>query len=178
MPVAALCAAFDERSDTALGGVRERVRALGGNAPADPAHRPHLTLSAAAVDGDGLDAVVALAAATARRHRPIPLVLDKVGTFARGRIVWLGPSSSDELRAMQADVHDTLIAAGYPNAFGDHSAPRNWVPHCTLTLRAPRGFADRLRAEFDPIPVTVDAIATLLVGGRGDVAVAPLDAPA
>jgi hypothetical protein len=48
------------------------------------------------------------------------------------------------------------------------------VPHCTLARRAPRRAATRLRATYVPVELSVVALATIVVGDHGDVALAPL----
>ena len=71
-------------------------------------------------------------------------------------------------------MRDTT-ARRWPPAFGAQSDPADWVPHCTLASRARRGTVARfVRRPFSPFPATVDALAVILVGGRGDVARLPL----
>ncbi len=162
--IAVLCAAFDAAGDAAIAGVQHRLRELGVHVPRDPAHRPHITLAAAAADpADLTDALAAIAV----RHAPFALRLDHVGTFARGSTVWLGPSRSVELAALQQDAYDTL-ADRRPAAFADQIDPARWVPHCTLARRATRDAADRLRAGHHPLEIRVAALATIVVGERGD----------
>jgi hypothetical protein len=52
------------------------------------------------------------------------------------------------------------------------------VPHCTLATRVPkpqlRGVQAAVTEGYQPIRGTVDALVTILVGGRGDVARLPL----
>ncbi len=103
----------------------------------------------------------------AARHAPFALRLDRVGTFGRGSTVWLGPSGSVELAALQQDVYADL-AARWPPAFGEQLDPAHWVAHCTLARRATRGAADRLRAGHHPLEVRIAALATIVVGERGD----------
>ncbi|MGN6606379.1 MAG: 2'-5' RNA ligase family protein [Jatrophihabitans sp.] len=179
MVTAVLCAAFDEASDAAILRVRERLRALGHALPDRPPHRPHLTFAAARVERGGeLDRVVAVAAQVAARHAPLPLVLSHVGRFGRAGALWLGPDPSPALAALQADAHESLLAAGWPAAFGERSDAGQWAPHCTLATRVPkprlRDLQDALADGYEPIHALVDAVATILVGGRGDTALAPL----
>jgi 2'-5' RNA ligase len=165
--IAVVCAAFDARADAAVADVRASLRALGGHAPRDPAHRPHLTLAAARVDHAGV--VVEIAGRIAMRHKPIRLTLARVEMFPHGRAAWLGPSPSAELAALQRDTHLAMTGAGLPAAFGERSDPDRWVAHCTLSSRVDRSVVIALRRLYQPIDVTVDALATLVVGGRGDV---------
>jgi 2'-5' RNA ligase len=128
-----------------------------------------------AVTGEPAD-VAPIAAAVAARHTPFEVTLDVVGTFARGTVLWLGPSRAEPLATVQRDLAEAL--AGLPAAFGEHTDPRTWVPHCTLARRATARVADRLRAQYRPRTVGVPALATIVVGGRGDAALAQLGQPA
>jgi 2'-5' RNA ligase len=174
-----VCAAFDPVTDEAIYAVRDLVRAAGIALPPRPPHRPHFSLAAARVEqGDELSRVVAVAAEVAARHRPIPLVLEDVGRFGRAGVVWLGPTRSPKLAALQRDTVDALSAAGWAPAFGQRSEPGQWVPHCTLATRVPkpqlREVQAAVRRQYRPIDGTVDALATILVGGQGDVSFVPL----
>ena len=101
-----------------------------------------------------------------------------MGRFGRAGVVWLGPSRSAQLQALQRDVDAALQAAGWPRAFGERSDPAQWIAHCTLATRVPKPLLRNVQAEvqrsYRPIAATVDALATILVGGSGDVAHAPL----
>jgi 2'-5' RNA ligase len=173
--IAVVCAAFDADGDRAINEVRALIRSLGGKAPRQPAHRPHVTLSAAAVPNSPRP-VVKIAREVAGRHEPIRLRLSTVGTFGRGDVVWLAPTSSAALRALQADAYGALVAAGYEPAFAGQSDPGNWRPHCTIARRMPPDVLRQLQEQFEPAHVLVDAVATVLVGGQGDVGHAPLNA--
>ena len=171
---AVVCAAFDARTDAAVLAVRELVRGAGVDLPAQPRHRPHFSLAAARVtEGAELDRLVAVAAEVAGAHEPIDLVLDDVGSFSRAGVLWLGPAASPRLATLQRAVATALASAGWPPAFGERSDPAGWVPHCTLVTRLPhprlRDVQARVRAQFQPIEARVDALATILVGGHGDV---------
>jgi 2'-5' RNA ligase len=180
---AVVCAAFDGPTDEAIYRVREVVRAAGIALPPRPPHRPHFSLAAAQVErGAELERVLAVATQVAAGHEPIPLLLDEVGRFGRAGVVWLGPSDSRPLAALQRDVLAALTGAGWASAFGHRSDPAQWVPHCTLATRVPkpqlREVQAAVRAGYRAINGTVDALATILVGGRGDVGRAALAGPA
>jgi 2'-5' RNA ligase len=179
VPTAVVCAAFDPGLDEAVYAIRERVRAAGIPLPARPPHRPHFSFAAARVaPGDELDRVVAVAAAVATRQAPVPIALTEVGRFGRAGALWLGPAPNRELPALQRDVYRSLKHAGWPSAFGEQSAPNLWVAHCTLATRVAkpllREVQDRIAHGYEPLRGTVDALAVILVGGRGDVAHLPL----
>lgn len=187
---AVVCAAFDPATDEAIYAVREGVRAAGIALPDRPPHRPHFSLAAARVhQGPELDRVIALAAEMAAAHAPVPIVLSEVSRFGRAGALWLGPEPSARstrcrsapnhgLPALQRDVYRALEHAGWASAFGERSAPNLWVPHCTLATRVPKPQLRTIQAAvadgYRPIGGTVDALATILVGGHGDLAHHPL----
>lgn len=174
---AVVCAAFDAATDEAIYAVRDRVRAAGIVLPDRPPHRPHLTLSAARVPRDQVDAVRAVAAEVVTRHAPVSIALSEVGRFGRAGVLWLGPAANRGLPALQRDVYRSM-KPHWPPAFGERSAPALWVPHCTLATRVPkpilRSVRDAVATGYEPIRGCVDALALILVGGHGDVAHLPL----
>jgi 2'-5' RNA ligase len=178
---AVVCTAFDTTTDEAVYAIREQVRAGGVDLPDRPPHRPHFSLSAARVPRAEVDAVVAVARAVAGEHAPIPVALTEVGRFGRAGALWLGPAPNRGLPALQRDVYRSLKHAGWPPAFGERSAPRLWVAHCTLATRVAKPLLRDLQTAiadgYQPIRGTVDALAVILVGGRGDIAHLPLGAP-
>jgi 2'-5' RNA ligase len=176
---AVVCTAFDAAADEAVYAVREVLREAGVPLPDRPPHRPHFSLAAARVQrGAELDRVCEVAAEVAARRAPVPLVLSEVGRFGRAGALWLGPAPTRGLPALQRDVYRSLKHAGWPSAFGERSAPNLWVPHCTLATRVAkprlRELQELLAGRYDTIRATVDALAVILVGGRGDVAHFPL----
>jgi 2'-5' RNA ligase len=174
---AVVCAAFDAAADERILAVRELARDLGVHVAQQPAHRPHLTLSAARVANDALPALLDSVAMIAARHAPLPLRLAEVGQFARSGVLWLGPERGKALADFHRDVFRSLKRSGYPSVFAE-STPYRWVPHCTLATRVPRPLLRSVREQLidqvPPFDVTVTALATILVGGRGDVGYVPL----
>lgn len=172
MPVAVVCAAFDPVADAAVERVREQVEQAGQRVRRG--HRPHFTLTAARVDDP--DEVIVATAALAARHGPIDVTMDRMDSFASG-VLFVGAAESVALRELQRDAYETM-SERWPPAFGEQSAPGAWIPHCTLATRLWRR---DLRAlcdlPFARFPATVDALAVILVGGRGDVARLPLGPP-
>ena len=174
MITAVVCVAFDEATDEAILAAREVVRTAGIRLPDQPPHRPHFSLAAARVARDELPGVLEVAAGVAAQHRPFTIRLGEVGRFGRAGVVWLGPSArSAGLARLQRDVDAALQAAGWPRAFGERSDPGQWVAHCTLATRIPkpqlRAVQAAVRERYRAIDARVDALATILVGGRGDV---------
>lgn len=176
---AVICAAFDQATDAAVYAVRDVVRSAGVALPERPPHRPHFSLTAARVRrGAELDAVVQVTREIAGRHVPIAVPFDEVGRFGRAGVVWLGPATPPPaLRGLQRDAHIALQAAGWPPAFGERSAPAQWVAHCTLATRVPkpqlRVVQATVRGSYRPIDARIEALAVILVGGRGDSAYLP-----
>jgi 2'-5' RNA ligase len=176
---AVVCAAFDPATDEAILAVRERVREAGIALPDRPPHRPHFSLAAARVDREiDLARVCALVAELSTSHQPVPIALTEVGRFGRAGALWLGPAPNRGLPALQRAAYRALEQAGWPPAFGERSAPKLWVPHCTLATRVPKPLLRHVQATvaagYDPIRGTVAGLATILVGGRGDVAYSAL----
>ena len=178
MITAVVCAAFDARTDTAILATREVVRAAGIALPDQPPHRPHFSLAAARVERDQLARILDITHTVAAQHGRLRVRLANVGRFGRAGAVWLGPAPSPQLQLLQHDVDAALQAAGWPRAFGERSDPRRWVAHCTLATRIPKPHLRRVQAavqaQYRPIDAGIDALATILVGGRGDVGYTPL----
>jgi len=178
VPVAVVCAAFDPALDEAVYALRDRVRAAGVPLPPRPPHRPHFSFAAARVPAEELDRVVTVAAEVAARRAPVPIVLTEIGRFGRAGALWLGPAPTRELPALQKDVYRSLKQAGWPSAFGERSAPNLWVAHCTLATRVAKPLLRDVQSQiadgYEPIRGSVDALAVILVGGRGDIAHLPL----
>lgn len=177
MVTAVVCAAFDEAVDDAVHALRDVVREAGVPLPPRPPHRPHFSMTAARVPPAELDRVVAVATEIAARHEPVPIVLSEVGRFGRAGVLWLGPAPNRGLPALHKDVFRTMKRE-WPPAFGERSAPNLWVPHLTLATRVAtpllRQVQAAVQAQYEPIRGTVEALAVILVGGRGDVAHLPL----
>jgi 2'-5' RNA ligase len=172
--VAVVCAAFDIATDLEIFRVRDVVRSAGIAMPERPPHRPHLSLSAARVESDrDLSRLLDVARAVAAGHAPVPIALSEVGRFGRAGVVWLGPAPEQRLADLQHAVYRALADEGWPPAFGERSAPQHWIAHCTLATRIPkpqlRTVEAAVRESYRPIHGAVDALATILVGGRGDV---------
>lgn len=177
MVTAVVCAAFDPAVDGAVFALRDVVRDAGIALPPRPPHRPHISLSAARVPKEEVDRVVAVAADVAARHEPVPVILTEVGRFGRAGALWLGPAPNRGLPALHKDVFRSLKRI-WPPAWGERSAPNLWVPHLTLATRVAkpllRDVQQTLEQDYRPIRGTIDALAVILVGGRGDVAHLPL----
>jgi 2'-5' RNA ligase len=172
---AVVCAAFDAATDAEVLAIREAVRAYGVRLAESPAHRPHLTLSAARLIDDELPRFLEVVAEIATRYDALPIRLTEVGQFARTGVLWLGPERDRALPDLQRDVYKTLKRNGWPSAFAE-SAPYRWTPHCTLATRVPRPLLRSVREslldEATVIDGSVVGLATILVGGRGDVSYA------
>jgi hypothetical protein len=118
----------------------------------DAKHRPHVSLAAASQLSPS--AVVA-ALGDVPLGRGLVLSMDFVGQFV-GRVLWLGITPTAELLEVHRAVHDRLAAGGVE--VWEHYLPGRWVPHCTVSLRAPNvlmGTAVRRCLETLPIRATV-----------------------
>jgi 2'-5' RNA ligase len=181
-PTAVVCAAFDAATDAQVLAIRTRVRSLGVPIAEEPAHRPHITLSAARLPADDLPRLLDVVAGLAAQREPIPIRLSDIGVFGRQGVLWLGPVPNRSMPTLQRDVYRTLKRSGWPPAFGEQTTPYRWVAHCTLATRVPgsllRTVREALLDETTAIVGSIDALATILVGGRGDVGYTPLGTPA
>lgn len=174
---AVACAAFDAATDAHVLAIQQLAGELGVKVAGQPAHRPHITLTAARVSEDDLSRFVDVVAGVAARHAPLPMRLTEIGQFARSGVLWLGLDRDKRLPDLQRDVYKTLKHAGFPSAFAE-TAPYRWVPHCTLATRVPRPLLRSVREslidEVPPFDGEITGFATIVVGGRGDVGYAPL----
>ena len=134
-----------------------------------------------AARGDELDRVVAVADELAARHQPISLRLGRGRPLrpGRGRVARPGDAGTAALDPLQRDTDRG--AAGRTagrRAFGERSDPRPGWP----TARSPPGWPSRSCARCSGPCATatsrssarIDALAVILVGGRGDTAHLPL----
>ena len=80
------------------------------------------------------------------------------------------------MNALQRDAYSSLIDAGYPPAFAGQSDPGSWTAHVTIARRLTPDVLAEVTKLFVPVQVTVAAVATVLVGGEGDVAYPPMPA--
>src|SRR5579875_1917552 len=172
MAIAVVCAAFDAATNARIAELRALIRSLGGKSPTTPAHRPHLTLSAANVEDP--EQIIRLTRRVARRHEPFRLRMLSVGTFGRGDVVFLAPRLSPGLRELQVDAYEALVRAGHEPAFAGQSNPREWRPHCTIARRMTPDLLAEVQAQFRPFNFTIEGIATIRVGGHGDLGYEPL----
>jgi 2'-5' RNA ligase len=172
---AVVVAALDPAGDR---GVEAMLQRVGARVP--PRHRPHLTLGAARVPEGEVARVNGVAAEVAASHAPIRIELGSLGVFPQG-VLWLAPRPEPALADLQAGVDRALAAAGLERAFGAHADPDHWVAHCTLATRLDPEALGRaitaLTSGFRPVRTAVTALATILVGGRGDVGYALLTGP-
>jgi len=177
MVTAVVCAAFDATIDDAVYALRDLVRDAGVPLPPRPPHRPHFSMTAARLPKEELGRVVDVAAEIAARHAPVPIALTEVGRFGRAGALWLGPAPNHGLPALHKDVYRTMKRE-WPPAFGERSAPNLWVPHLTLATRVAkpllRVVQQTIEQGYEPVRGSIDAVAVILVGGRGDIAYLPL----
>jgi 2'-5' RNA ligase len=175
---AVVCAAFDDAADAAVRRLITRLAESGTRVRPTPRHRPHVTLGAAKIRPGELTDVLAVAAHVATGTAQFPVVLDHIGAFPGGGVLWLGPRPDPELHRLQRDVDAALVAAGWEPALGERGKPGRWTPHVTLATRlrpdALGPAVTTVATRFRPIRGHVAALATILVAGAGDEGLAPL----
>ncbi|WP_432485320.1 2'-5' RNA ligase family protein [Kineococcus esterisolvens] len=169
----AVCAAFGADLDRALEEVRGGLRAAGVRVPAEPRHRPHLTLLGSPCPREGTAPFTAAVASAAARLPAVEVVLDRAGTFGRGAVLWAGCGEAGPLSDWHATASAALASAGLVNAF-PAAGPGRWVPHCTLARRVRPVPAVAALRELLPVAGRVEALAVVEVGGAGDLALSPL----
>ena len=157
----AVCLLFDDRAETALLRLWDRLEAVGIASLATHTHGrhvPHLSY-ASLLDGDQQAVIEALGRLPAREE--LTLHLDAFGTFRRSRC-WLAPAVTPDLAARQAAVADAVQATGA--LLHKHYVPGRWVPHVTL---APRLHLSDLAAVaavvYDVLPVSARTTRAALI---------------
>ena len=119
----------DELARRRLGALaREAAVRVAGRAV--PEEKLHLTLAfLGEVGADRMEAL--LAAAAQARGRDHEVVLDRLGSFARAKVAWIGPSEPVAgLVALQQSLAGTLSEAGFA------VEEREFAPHMTLARKA------------------------------------------
>jgi RNA 2',3'-cyclic 3'-phosphodiesterase len=106
---------------------KRAIRRCGGR-PTPPRHL-HLTVAfLGKVDHRQLERALSIPPIAVG---PIDLVLDRLGYWARPRILWLGPAERPPaLVELETRLWDGLVAAGF------RREPRAFVPHVTLARAA------------------------------------------
>jgi 2'-5' RNA ligase len=127
--------------------VRERLRRIaeeiptGGGRPVSPRDF-HLTLLYLGSLGASERRAV-VQALEGFRFPALRLVLDRLGSFHDGRVLWAGPRVVPPALVLLAR---TLASLGLPSAAGDTTKSRPFQPHVTLV----RGARTRQDDVFDP----------------------------
>ncbi len=88
-------------------------------------------------------------------HPKISLNLAAQGRFPQSEVTFLAPKPSIKLLSMQQWLHSELVRVGA--VVWPHYLPSAWVPHCTLTTRAPAAATEKLTRILDshPVPATI-----------------------
>ena len=160
---------------------RAGYRDAGIPLPPRPPHRPHFSLAAARVRPPARSSTGWSKSRPRSRLRrePVPVVLTRVGRFGRAGALWLGPAPTRGLSRVAertSTAHSSAPAGRRRSA--SRSAPNLWVAHCTLATRVAKPLLRDVQGlvanGYEPIRGVIDALAVILVGGRGDVAHLPL----
>ena len=91
-------------------------------------YRPHVSLAVAVAVRDPESLVRALVPRVSR----LPLRFMEIGVFRNPGVLYLAPEPSPDLR--EAHVDAFRIVEPYASAMSELYAPRNWVPHCTMSF--------------------------------------------
>jgi len=160
----AVCLLFDDRSDTAVRRLWDRLVALGLPSLATHTHGrhvPHLTY-ASLLSGD--EEAVLAALEQLPDGEELTLHLDAFGTFRRSRC-WLAPAVAPGLARRQVAVVEAVRDTGA--VLHKHYVPGHWIPHVTL---APRMHLDDLpevaAVVYDVLPITVHVTRAALIDTR------------
>lgn len=168
--IAVLCATFDAWLEDAVRRRVAAVAAAGVKVRSPARHPPHLTLAAAKIDASSLDEVAQIARQVATGQPAVPIVLEHLGVFPAGGVLWLGPRPEAGLAQLQRAA-DTALVTQWPRAFGEQTRPDHWVPHCTVATRLdPTGLGRAVEVSTRarrPLRGTISALSTIVVGGDG-----------
>ena len=157
----AVCLLLDDRADTAVRGLWQRLEAAGVPTLLSHTHGQHLThLTYASLRSYDLDAVTSALTALPEAE-PLTLHLDGFGTFRRSRC-WLAPALTPELVARQQRVVEAVLASGAD--LHHHYGPGRWVPHVTLAPRVRLADLPVVAAQvYDVLPLEVTVSRAVLV---------------
>ncbi len=163
----AVCLLFDERADTAVRRLWDRLEQAGLPSLASHTHGhhvPHLTY-ASLLGSDREATLDALRPLPARDE--LTLHLDAFGTFRRSRC-WLAPAITPELASRQAVVAEAVLSTGA--VLHKHYVPGHWIPHVTLAPRLHLAdLATVASVVYDVLPLTARLTRTALIDtGTGD----------
>lgn len=163
----AVCLLFDPRTERRLVNLWRSLESAGiASLPSHThgLHVPHLSYAVLRT----FDVAAVRAALTALPAQPpVPLHLDAVGCFRRGRASLI-PAVSVDLAERQARVVEAVEGTGADLHI--HYRPGLWVPHCSIATRLRRDQVGELAAlAYDVLPVEAVADrAALIDSGTGE----------
>ncbi len=156
----AVCLLLDERADTAVRRMWDRLEQQGIASLASHTHGrhvPHLSY-ASVLEADRDATLAALRRLPARTE--LTLHLDAFGTFRRSRC-WLAPAITPDLASRQAAVADAVRSTGLLHK---HYVPGHWIPHVTLAPRLHLVDLPSVAAVvYDVLPVTARVTRAALI---------------
>lgn len=163
----AICLLFDQRTDRAIRNLWERLEGLGASTLLTHTHGNHVPhLSYAVLRTFDVEAVREAVTAL-RPGRPVPLHIDTVGHFRRGRAAFV-PAITVDVLVRQQRVVDAAARTGAD--LHHYYLPGRWVPHTSIATRAPgEHLAALTTAAHDILPL--DALAeraALIDSGTGE----------
>ncbi len=157
----AVCLLLDDRADTAVRRLWERLEAAGVptlRSHTHGRHVPHLTYAALRTyDLTAVSAALERLAPTA----PFALRFDALGAFRRSRC-WLAPAITAELVHRQQAVVDAAVSTGAE--LHQHYRPGDWVPHLTLAPRLHLADLPAVAAAvYDILPLVATTVGLAMV---------------
>ena len=157
----AVCLLLDERADTAVRRMWDRLEEQGIASLASHTHGrhvPHLSY-ASVLEADRDATLAALGRLPARKE--LTLHLDAFGTFRRSRC-WLAPAITPDLASRQTAVADAVRSTG--GLLHKHYVPGHWIPHVTLAPRLHLVDLPSVAAVvYDVLPVTARVTRAALI---------------
>jgi 2'-5' RNA ligase len=157
----AVCLLFDTRTDRAVRALWGRLEDTGIPTLLTHTHRRHVPhLSYAVLRTYDTDRVLTALEALPDAES-IPLRLDAVGLFRRGRACLI-PAPTADLLDRQERVVRAVEDTGAE--LHRHYRPRSWTPHCSLSPRTRRDELPRLTAVvYDVLPLEATVVRAALI---------------
>ncbi len=146
-----MCLLFDARTERRLVNLWRSLESVGIASLPSHTHGHHVPHLSYAVLSTYEVAAVRAALTALPEGPPVPLHLDAVGCFRRGRASLI-PAVSVDLAARQARVVEAVEGTGADLHL--HYRPGQWVPHCSIATRLRREqVGDLTVLAYDVLPI-------------------------
>lgn len=157
----AVCLLFDPGSDRVIRRLWGRLEDTGIATLLTHTHRRHVPHLSYAVLRTCRPPAIVSALESMPDAGPVPVYIDSLGLFRRGRAS-LVPAPSVDLVQRQAGVARALEAVG--SELHRYYRPGRWTPHCSLSPRTKREELDRLGAVvYDVLPIEATLTRAVLI---------------